>query len=105
MSKTKRSRGRPTREETLIHKIEQAALEINERSADIMFEMFQILEAVARSDKATDASRMNAAKYIIQRAEDYIEEESKSEDVSSSEVEDFNQPLISTSYKESKTLN
>lgn len=89
---------RPTKVQQLIKKIETAQNKINEKAADSLVDMYDIIEAVAKNTKATDASRMAAAKYVIERAEDYLDEQSKPEEegIKTEEVSvDLTQPLIS----------
>lgn len=100
-AKQKRRAGRPTRAETAIYTMESAIQKIDERSADILIDMFNILEEIARDGKQSGATRGQAARYIIGRAEEKVKdfyrpekEDSSSDDVS----EDFNQPLISSKF-------
>lgn len=65
---------RPTRSESIIRKIKKAKLEISERAAESMTDMYDVIESVAKNPKATDASRMAAAKYIIDEGNEYLEE-------------------------------
>ena len=95
---------RPTKIESLKRKIEAATNSINEKAADAIVEMYEVIESVARNDKATDASRMSAAKWVIERAEEVLGDDAKegASDSDSYADSDFTKPLIPTNFDESK---
>lgn len=99
MSKIKRRVGRPSRIETIHHQIREALVNIDERSSEILLEMYQVLEDVARNEEESGATRGNAAKWIIARAEQAVKEQDKLDKENEKEDEfDSNQPLISSTF-------
>ena len=91
---------RPTKVQQLINKIEKNKNLINESAADAMLDMYSIIEATARDSKATHASRMAAAKYVIECAEDFLKEDASSEEEDASETSTASQGMpISSSIR------
>lgn len=92
---------RPTKIESLKRKIEAATNSINEKAADAIVDMYEVIESVARNDKATDASRMSAAKWVIERAEEVLGDDAK-EGVSDSDSDTTvkTNDYFSTTYQE-----
>lgn len=98
-----RKHGRPTKIEALIHKIETTLLAMDEKAADSLMEMYNVMEAVARNTSATDASRMKAAEWIIKRGEEFLKAQEEDEQSTQDAAEDFSRPLISSTFGESKS--
>jgi len=92
---------RPTKIESLKRKIEAAVNSMNEKAADSILDMYEVIEKVAKNEKATDASRMAAAKWVIERAEEVLGDEPK-EEQTQPVSEDFTKPLIPSSFDETK---
>lgn len=65
MKTAKRGRGRPKKEESIQIKLEEALQTMDERAANDLLEMYDIIADTARDPKASATARASNAKYII----------------------------------------
>lgn len=93
---------RPTKEESIIRKLEAAKLSINKKASEAMEDMYDIIENLARDAKASAATRMSAAKYVIETGEVYLTEQGD-DAPEKVKADDFTAPLIATTFSESKS--
>lgn len=91
---------RPTKEESLLRKLDANKTSVNEKAVASYIDMYEIIEKVARNSKAADATRISAAKYVMERAEQTLTEQEREVKLKAAADEDnvgFGS-LISTTY-------
>lgn len=93
MSKPKKRVGRPTKVEAVVKKMEEAIFAMDERIAEELPNLFNKLMDITGDSTQPGATRAAACKYLIERAEKFIE---SNQDSSDSDVTDydFTKPLI-----------
>lgn len=101
---------RPTKEESLLRKLDAQQTKVDTKAVDSYVDMYEIIEAVARNSKAADATRITAAKYVIERAEKVLsdkeqDEKFKEKEKSKEDFEFTSNALITTKYEASETVN